>query len=62
MFTKKNKTFEHRTILMIINYYNIILTGVDVGVFLHIGLLMESFSTKLARVWSRVRVDQQVRG
>lgn len=29
---------------------------------LHVGLLMEPFATELARVRSRVRVDQQMRG
>lgn len=33
------------------------LTGVDVGVLLHIALLMESLPAKLAGVRSRVRVD-----
>jgi hypothetical protein len=39
-----------------------LLTGVDVGVLLHVGLLVEALATELARVGSRVRVDQQVRG
>lgn len=39
-----------------------LLTGVDVGVLLHVGLLMEALATELAWVRSRVRVDQQVCG
>ena len=39
-----------------------VLTGVDVGVLLHVGLLVEALATELARVRSRVRVDQQVCG
>jgi hypothetical protein len=39
-----------------------LLTGVDVGVFLHVGLLVEALATELAWVRSRVRVDQQVCG
>jgi len=35
---------------------------VDVGVFLHVRLLVEPFAAVLARVGSGVRVDQQVRG
>jgi len=37
-----------------------LLTGVDVGVLLHVGLLVEALATELAWVRSRVRVDQQV--
>jgi len=33
-----------------------------VGVFLHVRLLMEAFTTELARIRTRVRVDKQVRG
>jgi len=33
----------------------------DVGVFLHVGLLVEPFSAELARVRPRVGVDEQVR-
>ena len=33
----------------------------DVGVFLHVGLLVETLAAVLARVGPRVRVDQQVR-
>ena len=39
-----------------------LLTGVDVGVFLHVRLLMEALATELAWVRSRVRMDQQVCG
>jgi len=38
----------------------LVLTGVDVGVLLHVGLLVEALATELAWVRSRVRVDQQV--
>ena len=38
-----------------------VLTGVDVGVFLHVRLLVEALATVLARVGPRVRVDQKVR-
>ena len=34
----------------------------DVGVLLHVGLLVEALATELARVGPRVRVDEQVRG
>ena len=40
----------------------LVLTGVDVGVLLHVGLLVEALATELAWVGSRVRVDQQVCG
>lgn len=39
-----------------------LLTGVDVGVLLHVRLLMESFAAVLARVRAGVRVDEQVGG
>lgn len=39
-----------------------LLTGVNVGVFLHVRLLMESFSAKLAREGASVAVDQQMCG
>ena len=38
------------------------LTCVYVGVFLHVGLLVEPLSAVLARVRPRVRVDEEVRG
>lgn len=38
------------------------LTCVDVGVFLHVRLLVEAFPTELAGVGPSVRVDEQVRG
>lgn len=38
------------------------LTRVDVGVFLHVGLLVEALAAELAGVGPRVRVDEQVRG
>lgn len=34
----------------------------NVGVLLHIALLMESLSTVFAWIWSRIGVDQQMRG
>ena len=34
----------------------------DVGVLLHVGFLVESFTAELARVGPRVGVNQQVRG
>jgi len=34
---------------------------VDVGVLLHVGLLVEPFAAELARVRARVGVDEQVR-
>lgn len=37
-------------------------TGVNVSVFLHIRLLVESLAAVLAGVRPRVRVDEQVRG
>lgn len=37
------------------------LTCVNVGVLLHVGLLVESLPAVLAGVWSRVRVNQKVR-
>lgn len=37
-------------------------TSVDVGVLLHVGLLMESLATVLARVGPRVRMNEEVRG
>ena len=37
-------------------------TCVDVRVFLHVRLLVESFAAVLAGVGSRVAVDEQVRG
>ena len=37
------------------------LTGVYVGVLLHVGLLVEPLSAELAGVRPRVRVDQEVR-
>lgn len=37
-------------------------TGVNVGVFLHVRLLVEPFAAVLTRVRPRVRVDEQVRG
>lgn len=37
-------------------------TRVDEGVFLHVGLLVESLAAVLAGVRPRVRVDQQVCG
>ena len=40
----------------------LVLTGVDVGVLLHVRLLVEALATELARIRSRVRVDQQVCG
>ena len=33
-------------------------TGVDVGVLLHVGLLVEAFAAVLTRVGPRVRVNQ----
>lgn len=39
-----------------------LLTGMNVGVFLHVGLLMESFATKFARERSSVAMDQQMCG
>lgn len=36
------------------------LTGVDVGVLLHVGLLMKPLAAVLARVGPRVRVYEQV--
>jgi len=41
---------------------NYTLTGVYVGVFLHVGLLMKSLAAELARVRAGVGVDQEVRG
>lgn len=38
------------------------LTGVDVGVLLHVRLLVETLPAELAGVGPRVRVDEQVRG
>jgi hypothetical protein len=35
-------------------------TCVDVGVFLHVGFLVEPFAAVLARIRPGVRVDQQV--
>ena len=39
-----------------------LLTGVYVGVLLHVGLLVEALAAELARVGARVGVDEQVRG
>ena len=49
------------SILLLYAYYNCI-TCVNVGVFLHVGLLVEPFPTILARVGPRVRVYEEVRG
>ena len=38
------------------------LTGVDIGVLLHVRLLVEALAAELAGVGPRVRVDEQVRG
>lgn len=38
------------------------LTCVNVRVLFHVRFLVETFSAKLTRIRSRVRVDQQVRG
>ena len=39
-----------------------LLTSVDVGVLFHVRLLVESLATVLARIGTRVRVDQEVGG
>lgn len=36
------------------------LTRVDVRVFLHVALLMESLATELTRIWSGVGMDEQM--
>lgn len=38
------------------------LTRMNVGVLLHVGLLMESLAAILAGIRSRVAVDEQMRG
>ena len=40
----------------------LVLTRVDVGVFLHVRLLVKSLATILARVGTRVRMYQEVSG
>lgn len=48
-----SKLFQHGKSIV----YILLLTGVYVGVFLHVGLLVEPFTAILARIWSRVGVD-----
>ena len=40
----------------------VIITGVNVGVLLHVGLLVEALAAELARVRTRVGVDEQMCG
>jgi len=38
------------------------ITGVNVGVLLHVGLLVEPLAAELARIGARVGMNEQVRG
>lgn len=38
------------------------LTCVNVGMFLHVRFLVEAFPTELTRIWSGIRMDEQVSG
>lgn len=42
--------------------WNVLLTGMDVGVLFHVGLLMKAFTTILTRVWSGVWVNEKMCG
>lgn len=48
--------------LILISPWNLQLTGVYVGVLLHVGLLVETLATILAGIWPGIAVDEQMRG